>query len=314
MERVPVFRMSLQEIRDYIKNRLGAPGRDLYEIPTSKARFPDGAHYRTELLPTTVEEYEKVFALCDKHDYIGNKITDTRGEMFDTDEEIVQKVDMCRERGVELVMSPGSGENYSDISHQMAVHAIVEGKSRGIDMLVRNIADMMRCLELGCRGFLVYDEGMIMAVSQLRKDGLIPPETTFKVSANVSVSNPLALKFWIEKAELQPNDSLNPIRDMTLPMLAAMRAVTDQPMDVHAYWGTVIARTMDTPEIVRVAAPVYFKVSMFGPKVTARDKFMQGLRVVETIERYYPEAKQSPNNAKGAVLPAKPGSWEPKFS
>lgn len=306
--------MSLQEIRDYIKNRLGAPGRDLYEIPTSEARFPDGAHYRTELLPTTVEEYEKVFALCDKYDYVGNKITDTRGEMFDTDEEIVQKVDMCRERGVELVMSPGSGENYSDISHQMAVHAIVEGKSRGIDMLVRNIADMIRCLELGCRGFLVYDEGMIMAVSQLRKDGLIPPETTFKVSANVSVSNPLALKFWIEKAELQPNDSLNPIRDMTLPMLAAMRAVTDQPMDVHAYWGTVIARTMDTPEIVRIAAPVYFKVSMFGPKVTARDKFMQGLRVVEAIERYYPEAKQSPNNAKGAVLPAKPGSWEPKFS
>jgi len=305
--------MSLENIRDYLTRRLGVPGRDLYTLPASKARFADGAHYRTELLPTTVEEYEEVFALCDKHDFTGNKITDTRGAMFDTDEEIIRKCELCRERGVELVMSPGSGENYSDVSHQMAVHAIVEGKSRGVDMLVRNIADMMRSIELGCRGFLVYDEGMILAVTQMRRDGVIPPETTFKVSANISVSNPLALKFWVEKADLQPNDSLNPIRDMTLPMLAAMRAVTDQPLDVHAYWSKSIARTMDTPEIVKVVAPVYFKVSMFGPGVTARDKFMQAMRVVETIERFYPEAKQSKRNAKGAVLPAKPGQWKPNF-
>jgi len=99
-----------------------------------------------------VDEYDEFFALCDKHDFIGNKITDTRGAMFDTDEEVIRKCGMCRERGVELVMSPGSGENYSDIIHQMTVHAIVEGKSRGVDMLVRNIADMMRSIELGYRG------------------------------------------------------------------------------------------------------------------------------------------------------------------
>jgi len=97
----------------------------------------------------------------------------------------------------------------------MAVRAIVEGKSRGMDMLVRNIADMMRDLELGCRGFLIYDEGMMLACAELRRDGLITPETTFKISANVSVANPLALKFWIEKAELEPNDRVNPVRDMT---------------------------------------------------------------------------------------------------
>ena len=296
--------MKLDSIRTYIEKNLGAPGRDLYGLPESTARFPDGAHYRTELLPTTVEEYKKVFALCEKHEFVCNKITDTRGAMFDTDGEIVEKCTMCREMGAELVMSPGSGEHPKDISQQMAVGGMVDGKSRGMDMLVRNIADMMRCIELGCRGFLVYDEGMILAVSKLRQDGVIPSETTFKLSANVSVSNPLAFKFWVEKAGLMPNDSLNPIRDMTLPMLAAMRAVTTQPMDVHAYWGTSIARTLDTPEILRVAAPVYFKVAVFGPGVTVQDKFMQALRVVETIKRYYPEARQSVKNAKGMVLPA----------
>jgi len=309
--------MSFEEIKDYIVKRLAVPGRDLYDLPTSKARFPDGTHFRThfrtELLPTTVAEYEKVFDLCDKHGHEGNKITDTRGAMFDTDDEIMKKVEMCRERRVELVMSPDSGEHYSDISQQMALRAIVEGKSRGMDMLVRNVADMIRCLELGCRGFLIYDLGMLTICSQLRRDKLIPPETTFKISANVSISNPLELKFWIEKGGLEPNDSLNPIRDMTLPMLAAMRAVTNQPLDIHAYWGTSIARTLDTPEIVRVAAPVYFKVSLFGPDVTVEDKFLQGLRVVETIQRYYPEAKQSKNGAKGTVLPEKPGAWKAKL-
>jgi len=304
--------MLIDEIRKYINKKLGAPGRDLYALPVSKERFPDGAHFRIELLPTTVEGYEKVFSLCDKHDFVCNKITDTRGSMFDTDGEIIKKCEMCRERGVELVMSPGAGENYSDISHQMAVRAIVEGKSRGMDMLVRNIADMMRDIELGCRGFLMYDEGMLLVCSQLRQDGIIPPETTFKISANISVSNPLALKFWVENGGLKPNDSINPVRDLTLPMLAAMRAVTKQPLDIHAYWSTSISRTLDTPDIVRVVAPVYFKISRFGSGVTIEDKALQGLRVVETIRRYYPEAKQSQNRAKGSILPAKPGAWKPK--
>ena len=306
--------MLVKDISDYIEKTLDAPGRDLYSIPTSTARFPDGAHYRTELLPTTVTEYERVFELCDKFDFEPNKITDTRGAMYDTDEEIIRKIELCREHGSELVMSPGAGEHQVDASHQMAVKALVEGKSRGMDMLVANVADLMRCLELGCRGFLVYDEGMMTIIAQLRKDKLIPPETTFKVSACISISNPLALRFWIQKAELGPNDSLNPIRDMTLPMLAALRAVTDQPLDVHAYWGTNLARILELPEMLRVAAPVYFKVSLFGSGITQDDKFYQSKRVVETIQRYYPEAKQSKNRAKGTVMPAEPGAWKPKLS
>jgi len=303
--------MLMKEISEYIERNLGVLGRDNYDLPTSAARFPDGAHFRIELLPTTLEEYEKLFSLCDDYDFVCNKITDVRGAMFDTDEEIIKKCEMCRERGVELVMSPGAGEIYSDISHQMAVKAIVEGKSRGMDMLVRTIADMMRAIELGCRGFLLYDEGAMLVCSKLRQEKLIPPEITFKISADISVSNPLAFKFWIEKAELGSKDSINPVRDLTLPMLAAMRAVSGQPMDIHAYWSTSISRTLDTPEIVRVAAPVYFKISRFGPGVTLEEKVLQGLRVIETIQRYYPEAKQSQYRARGSVLPAKPHTWKP---
>lgn len=121
--------MTIDAIRGYIEKTFGAPGRDLYGLPTSGARFPDGAHYRTELLPTTVAEYERVLSLCEKFDFIPNKITDIRGAMFDSDAEIIQKCRMCREKGIELVMSPGSGEHPRDISHQMAVGAMKIGRA-----------------------------------------------------------------------------------------------------------------------------------------------------------------------------------------
>ena len=42
--------MNLDDIRAYIEQHLGAPGRDRYDLPESTVRFPDGAHFRTELL------------------------------------------------------------------------------------------------------------------------------------------------------------------------------------------------------------------------------------------------------------------------
>jgi hypothetical protein len=38
---------------DSILTAMGLPVRDVCELPTSTKTFPDGAHYRTEELPTT---------------------------------------------------------------------------------------------------------------------------------------------------------------------------------------------------------------------------------------------------------------------
>lgn len=37
-----------KEIENLISKH-GIPGRDLYTLPSSKTRFPDGAHYRNEI-------------------------------------------------------------------------------------------------------------------------------------------------------------------------------------------------------------------------------------------------------------------------
>jgi len=44
--------------------KYGLPGRDLYELPTSEKRFPDGCHYRIEI--SGVERPEVLEALIDE--------------------------------------------------------------------------------------------------------------------------------------------------------------------------------------------------------------------------------------------------------
>jgi hypothetical protein len=44
----------------------GVPGRDLYELPTSKKRFPDKCHYRIEI--SGVERPSTLEALIDEMD------------------------------------------------------------------------------------------------------------------------------------------------------------------------------------------------------------------------------------------------------
>jgi hypothetical protein len=290
--------------RDDIENYLvdmGLPRRDDYDLPTSAKRFPDGAHFRTEELPTTLEQYEKMFSICDQYGFVVNRISDVRGVMYDTDEEILGKLELARRRGCEVIMAPGAGEAPFDISQQAEIHQIVEGKLRGMDNVVYTLESMLRASQLGCRGFLMYDEGVTSIALKMRRDGRLPSDTKFKISANVSVANAAALKFWANL--LDPQDEINPVRDLTLPMIAAMRQVTNQVIDIHIFHRTTVARIMDAPEIVRVGAPIYLKNARFGPNVSIEERTLQCYRVVETIREHLPEARQSVPGAEGLAIP-----------
>ena len=297
--------MEIKEIKAYVA-KLGLPAQDNYELTTSDKTFPDGAHFRTEELPTTVDQYEKLYAVSDKLNLVVNRITDVRGIMFDSDKELIRKFEIAREHGSEVIMGPGAGEQPYDISQQVEIHALVEGKVRGMDQLVYTVHSMLRAAELGCRGFLMYDEGMLMIALRMRKEGYLSPETKFKISANISVANAAAIKFWFDILDKQ--DAINPIRDLTLPMISAMRQVVDNPIDLHMFHRTTVARTMEAAEIVRVGAPLYLKNARFGSGITVEDRAMQCFRLVESIHHQFPEARQSKPGAEDMAIPAKPGT------
>jgi hypothetical protein len=292
-----------QDLTKLLKD-LNIPSRDIYGLPTSEKRFPDGSHFRTEECLKTAEEYEEMFFMAEKYGFVVNRITDVKGIMWDTDDEILRKCELARRYGCEVLMAPGPGGEHFDIGKQVHSGMAIEGKLRGMDLVIGTIQDMLRSVELGCRAFLMHDEGVLYIALAMRKTGQLPPEMKFKLSAHFSISNPAATLFWL--ASLEPQDEINPARDLTLPMISGIRAVTDNALDIHIHVRNKISRTMEAPEIVRVGAPISLKNASMKPHFTMKDRCMRTSQVVETIKKYYPEAKQSEPGAEGLNIPVKP--------
>jgi hypothetical protein len=300
-----------EETREYMK-KLGLPPGDLFDMPTSKARFPDGGAYRIEV--PTVNTAESVEALLDtatKNNITINRVTETYGMFRHTRDEIKQYCKLCSDYGCELLLSVGPRAPYDTGATVLSPQGVrISYRLRGMEQVLRGIEDIKRGYELGCRGFVLYDEGMLWVVAQMRKDGALPKDMIFKASAHLGHCNPASFKVL----ETLGADSINPVRDLQIPMIAALRAAVKVPIDVHTDnppGSGGFIRVYEAPEIVRVAAPVHCKtgnsvVGGHGELTSAADgKKMadQATIVVEMLTKYLPEFKQSPKRAPDLHLP-----------
>ena len=165
--------------------------------------------------------------------------------------------------------------------------------------------DVKRAAAFGCRSFLVYDEGCLWLLNEMRKAGEIPADCHFKISAHAGHGNPCSAKLL----ESIGANSINPVRDIQLQMLAAMRQAIDIPIDIHTEnpksTGGFI-RHYEVPEMIRIAAPIYLKTggsvakthSWDSSEADAKQRAKQVSLVKRVIDAYYPEAIQSP---KGSI-------------
>lgn len=289
---------------------LGLPEGDLSALPDSPLRFPDGAHFRVEV--PTMNSVVAAQALLDRSRELGvfiNRVIETAGLFRHTEGEIKEYVALCRERGVDLLMSVGPRAPYDLAASVASPHgAFVGYRLRGGEQLVRAVEDVERGLELGVRGFVIYDEGLLWVLAELRRSGEIPAEVTLKVSAHCGHGNPASVKLL----EHLGADSINPVRDLPLPALATLRATVAVPLDCHTdnppSSGGFI-RFYEAPEFVRVLAPVSLKVgnSVLGahgerPGAPEAARMAEQVAIVlELLERHYPAAVQSA--AAPAVVP-----------
>jgi len=289
------------ETRKYLE-KLGLPGSDVWDLPTSGATFPDGAHFRIEV--PTVNTAEAAAALLERVKELGvtvNRVTETYGMFRHTRQEIKEYLSVTRDHGAELIMSTGPRATYDTGATVLSSQGIRIGyRLRGVEQLVRAIEDVKRGVDLGVRCFLIYDEGMLWVVTRMRNDGELPADVTFKVSAHCGHCNPAAFKVLEDMGA----DSINPVRDLQLPMIAALRAAITTPIDCHtdnppASGGFV--RTYEAPEIARITSPVHLKtgnsvVAAHGQLTTAengRRMAEQVSLVVEMVNRFFPEGKQT---------------------
>ncbi|EFI32847.1 conserved hypothetical peptidase [Desulfonatronospira thiodismutans ASO3-1] len=288
----------MKSTREFLQ-KIGLPPGDAYDLPTSARRFPDGGQYRFEVPgiqgPGPMKALLK--ALNDQGVHI-HRVTQTKGIMLLSDEDMQAMVALADDFQVDLVLSIGPRATYDTSA---SVHT-PEGQRmgyrlRGQEQIVRAVEDVKRAVALGCRNFLVYDEGCLWILNEMRKAGEIPADCTFKVSAHCGHGNPCSARLL----EIIGADSINPVRDIQLQMLAAMRQAVDIPLDVHtenpASSGGFI-RHYEVPEMIRVAAPIYLKTGGSVAKThswdttdaDARARAKQVLLVKRMIDAYYPEA------------------------
>jgi hypothetical protein len=249
---------------------VGIPGRDAYDLPSSTKTFPDGANYRMEI--SGVERPKVLEAVIDEANKrnlpIHRLISVVMGATLLDKAELKNFAQMAADARMEVILTPGPRAGW-DIGRQLATPegALSGIRCRGSQALNQTITDIMTCIDLGFRGFLVVDEGELWLLNEMKKNGDIPEDVIFKVSIYAGHANPAGGKVL----EMLGAGTFNPVSDLTLPQFAAIRQVVDIPLDVHiiiteSFGGYM--RFYDAPEMARVCSPCYFKIEP-GPACAA---------------------------------------------
>lgn len=291
----------MEKSRKFLE-KIGMPKGDAYDLPSSEKRFSDGAQYRFEV--PGIQGPGAMKALLDEVERLGltiHRVTQTKGIMLLTDEEISRMVDLGKQHEVELVLSVGPRATTDTSASVNTPEGQRMGyRLRGQEQIVRSMEEIRRALTLGCESFLVYDEGSLWLFNEMRKHGEIPESCKFKISAHAGHGNPCSGRVL----EMIGANSINPVRDIQLQMLASLRQAIDIPIDVHtenpASTGGFI-RHYEVPEMIRVASPIYLKTGGSVAKThswdtsdaDARQRAKQVSLVKRMIDNYYPEAISS---------------------
>ncbi len=239
----------------------GIPGADLTGREASDLRFPDGAHYRIEL--AGVERLSTLEALVDETERrnvaVHRVIATVAGSVYLDRKELGDFAKLAAEKRIEVIMTPAPQRGMDTGRQIVTSEGLVSGmRVRGQDNLAFMLKEIMRCIDAGFRGFLVTDEGLLWLLNHMRANGDIPKDVIFKVSVFAGHANAAGCKLL----EQLGANSVNPLADLSLPMLAAIRKAIKIPMDVYL----ILVRAMggfnrfyEAAGIARACAPCYFK-------------------------------------------------------
>jgi len=309
----------MEKIREFME-RWGIPGSDLHDLPPSEKTFPDGANYRMEI--AGVERASTMEAMIQEARKRGvvihRAIATVGGSTFCDFQELKAMAQMAREEKIEVIVSVGPRKAWDPGSKESSNYegAMQGFRLRGSDHITYWIADMIRNIEAGFRGFLVYDEGLLFILNKMREEGFIPKETIFKFSVFGGHCSAAGAKL----IESLGANTMNPSSDVSLPILASIRRAVNIPLDVYlmvvdSFGG--MFRVYEAPEIGRISSPCYFKIEpgssegeIYKPWISEawhmdfiREKVKIASIVYEIMDKHAPYLKSSAKGAHDLVLP-----------
>lgn len=295
----------MSEIEEMLR-KIKMPPRDLYDLPTSTKTFPDGCHFRIEHCASSNKEaFETLVAESEKRGVPLHRliVAVRRLDNWMSDQELAEFARMGKENRIELVIWAGLDKPQSK-----------DLRLNGMDQVANAIKATKSYIDMGFRSFYVTDEGLLWALSELRKVGEIPKNVRFKVSSAMGYGNPCSAKV----TEMLGADSFNPVAEVSLPTISSIRNVINIPLDLYIQSSPEQTRIAETPDIARIAAPVNFKFEpdlppfkgymydlIGGPNsiTFAKKKAQWSQFVKELVEKYYPEAKLSKQGPNDLAIP-----------
>jgi hypothetical protein len=297
---------------------LDLPASDLFDLPDSQKRFPDGAYYRVEIpsvegpaaLQAVIEEAERLRVTI-------QRISQGSGIMLLTDEELREMARLGREARMEVSLFVGPRAAW-DTGAQVTSSAgkNLGARLRGMEQMVYAVEDIKRACAFGLRSVLVADEGLLWLVNEMKKAGELPANLVVKVSVQMGAANPISVR-WMEQLGA---GTYNIPTDLSLPQIAALRQAVSLPFDIYVevpddFGGFV--RYYEVPEMVRIGSPVYVKLGLRNsPNIypsgvhlqatavaLARERVHRAALAVDLLQRYFPAATASQPGASDLGIP-----------
>jgi hypothetical protein len=189
-----------------------------------------------------------------------HRVSQGSGIMLLSDAELEELAELGREHDVEVCLFLGPRGAW-DAGGQALASEAAAGVARGAEAVEACLAEARRACSHGIRSLLVGDVGVLDLLARLRADGALPGDLMFKTSAILCAANP-ATAALLDRLGA---DTINVATDLEVGMLAAIRAVTQKPLDVYVEvpddMGGFV-RSYLVPDIVAVAAPVHVKVGL----------------------------------------------------
>ncbi len=299
-------------------NKLKLPAEDNHALEPSTKRFRDGGQYRLEI--PSVEGprvFREVLAAAKDLKVPIHRVSQGSGIMLLTQAEIGEMARIGRDQRIEVCLFVGPRATFETGAQAFSAAGKVIGlQHRGADQLVYAIEDVKRACELGIRSVLPADLGLIWVLNEMKKDRQLPRNLVIKSSVTLPAANPATARIF-ENAGVS---TLNVPTDLSPAQLGALRQTVKVPIDLYIevpdnFGGFV--RYYEMPQIIRVAAPVYFKFGLRNaPDIYPSGRHIEDLAVnmgrervrrariaLDLIERYAPEAKMSPLASSDLGIP-----------
>ena len=265
----------------------GLPQGDLYDLPASVKRFPDGAQYRVEIpsvegprcLDAVLEEAERLSVRV-------QRVSQGSGVFLQTDDELdeMARAGAAARIEVSLFARPNAAWGVSAMARSPA-GGMVAPAAYGQEQVVACLDDARRAADHGFRSVLVGDIGVLDAFTALKLQGGLPPDMQAKISVMLPAANPAAARVF----ERLGASTINLPTDLSLAQIAAIRSVVDCPLDVYVEAPDNVGgfvRHHEIPDLIRVASPVYVKFGLRNaPDVYPAGTHLEATTVALSRER-----------------------------